>query len=51
MNTEEVKSLIKRLVSEANVIAPSIINFDKDRKYGKVTDEEQSRLHVTGRCL
>jgi len=40
MNTEELRSLINRLVSEANVIAPSIINFDKDRKYGRVTDEE-----------
>ena len=40
MNTDELKSLIKRLVSEANVIAPSIINFDKDRKYGHVTDKE-----------
>lgn len=40
MNTEKLKSLIRRFVSEANVIAPSIIHFDKDRKYGKVTDEE-----------
>ena len=40
MNIEELQSLIKRLVSEASVIAPSIIHFDKDRKYGRVTDEE-----------
>ena len=40
MNTDELKSLINRLISEANVIAPSIIHFDKDRTYGKVTYEE-----------
>ena len=40
MNTDELKSLIKRLINEANVIAPSISHFDKDRTYGKVTDEK-----------
>ena len=48
MNTDELKSLINRLVSEANVIAPSIINFDKDRTYGKVTDEELNFDSLSG---
>ncbi|MGA7875284.1 MAG: hypothetical protein WCA08_06440 [Desulfoferrobacter sp.] len=40
MDNDEIKSLIKRLVDEANVIAPSISRFDEKKNYGTVTDEE-----------
>jgi len=40
MNKNKLKHIINRLVSEANVIAPSIIHFDKDQLYGGVTDNE-----------
>ncbi len=40
MEKDEIRTLIKRLIDEANVIAPSINRFDKDRNYGNMTDEE-----------
>ncbi|MFH1934446.1 MAG: hypothetical protein ABIN18_23095 [Pseudomonadota bacterium] len=40
MEKDEIRTLIKRLVDEANVIAPSINRFDKDRDDGNVTDED-----------
>ena len=40
MDNNEIKFLIKRLVDEANVIAPSISRFDEKKNYGTVTDEE-----------
>lgn len=40
MEKIDMKSIIKRLISEATVIAPSISHFDKDRNHGKVTDED-----------
>ena len=39
MEKGDIKSLLKRLIDEANVIAPSISHFDKDRHHGRVTDE------------
>ena len=39
MGKDNVKVLIKRLIDEASVIAPSISRFDEKRKYGSVTDE------------
>lgn len=40
MEKIDIKSIIKRLINEATVIAPSISHFDKDRNHGKVTDED-----------
>ncbi len=40
MEKDVIKSTLTKLVNEADVIAPSIVNFDKDRKYGRVTDED-----------
>jgi len=40
MEKDEIRPLIKRLVDEANVIAPSISRFDEKKNYGTVTDEE-----------
>ena len=40
MEKKELKMQIKRLVDEAIIIAPSIINFEKDGKYGRITDED-----------
>ncbi len=40
MNNTELKVLIKRLVDEAFVVAPSISRYDEDGKYGRVTDED-----------
>ena len=40
MEKDDIKSLLKRLINEANVIAPSISHFDKDRHHGQVTDED-----------
>lgn len=40
MEKTDLKSIIKRLINEATVIAPSISHFDKDRNHGKVTDED-----------
>ncbi len=39
MDKDNVKKLIKRLIDEASVVAPSISRFDKQRNYGSVTDE------------
>ncbi|MHB8909123.1 MAG: hypothetical protein ACYDAA_09645 [Syntrophales bacterium] len=39
MDNNELKALIKRLVDEAVVVAPSISRFDEDGNYGRVTDE------------
>lgn len=39
MDINELKILIKRLVDEAVIVAPSISRFDKDGNYGSVTDE------------
>ncbi|MCJ7601646.1 MAG: hypothetical protein MUO63_09120 [Desulfobulbaceae bacterium] len=39
MNIDNAKALIKRLIDEANVIAPSISRFDEKRDYGNVSDE------------
>lgn len=40
MENNELKPLIKRLVDEAIVLAPSISRFDEDGTYGRVTDED-----------
>ena len=40
MNNDKIKSLIMKLIGEANVIAPSISRFDEKNNYGSVTDEE-----------
>jgi hypothetical protein len=39
VDKDDVKVLIKRLIDEASVIAPSISRFDEKRNYGNVTDE------------
>jgi len=39
MDRDGFKRLISRLISEAPKIAPSITNFDTDKKAGRVTDE------------
>jgi hypothetical protein len=39
MGNDEIKSLIKRLVDEAIAVAPSIIRYNEDGTYGRVTDE------------
>ncbi|MBW2115438.1 MAG: hypothetical protein JRH04_11460 [Deltaproteobacteria bacterium] len=39
MDKDNVKVLIKRLIDEASVVAPSISRFDEQRNYGCVTDE------------
>lgn len=40
MDRDKTKALIKRLIDEANVVAPSIRRFDEKRDYGNVTDED-----------
>jgi len=40
MEKDEIKTLIKRLIDEANVIAPSISRFEIDRNSSKMTDEK-----------
>lgn len=39
MDKNELKMLIKRLIDEASVIAPSISRFKEGGNYGRVTDE------------
>ena len=39
MDIGEIKEYIERLVDHAGIIAPSIMNFEKDSKYDNVTDE------------
>jgi hypothetical protein len=39
MDNNDLKALIKRLVDEAIVVAPSISRFDENGDYGRVTDE------------
>lgn len=39
MNKDSIKKEIMRLIDHASVIAPSIVNFEKNNKYGRVTDE------------
>lgn len=39
MKKDNIKLEIMRLIDHASVIAPSIINFEKDNGYGSVTDE------------
>ncbi len=48
MNKNKLKHIINRLVSEANVIAPSIINYDRNRNYGTVTDNELDSDSLSG---
>jgi len=40
MNKEKIKNELKRLIDHASVIAPSIIHFEEDHTYGRVTDED-----------
>ena len=39
MTKSEIRELLKKLIDEANIVAPSIDNFEKDGSYGSVTDE------------
>ena len=48
MNIVELKENIKRLVDHASVIAPSIVNFEMDGKYGSVTNEDLMWDSLTG---
>lgn len=48
MDIGELKENIKRLVDHAGVIAPSIMNFERDGKYGSVTDEDLMWDSLTG---
>ncbi len=48
MNISELKKNIMRLVDHASVIAPSIVNFERDGTYGNVNDRELIWDSLTG---
>ena len=46
INRDKIKRELERLIEEAPRIAPSIVRFEVDRRYGRVTDEDLDEVSL-----